>query len=70
MTSCKLFTHEEKQNFEDCFVDAHNQIVSAVFKCNTNLCAMLDGGSMCCVTCHATKSTTEEDEIECHKAAI
>ena len=45
-----LFTFEQKRKFEDCFVNTHSEIASALLNCNTNICETVDGGSMSCMT--------------------
>ena len=66
----RLFTHEQKRHIEDCFVNTHSEIASAVFNCNTNVCATVDGGSMMHITCYVSKDTSKEDKQDYCKAAV
>jgi hypothetical protein len=60
-TQRELFISEPKRAFVDCFVNVHNEVASAVFSCNTNVIAGVDGGSVIYCTLYVSKNTQKED---------
>ncbi len=64
-----MFRFYPERNIEDCFMNTHNEMLTKILGCNTNVLAGLTGCSVFYATCYNVKNQQKEEQFAFQRVA-